>query len=913
MGSTTVNNTLIHPQVCVLLNKNMHFNGMFLSGNPLDYIVPVFMLQVILSVLISRAIHVTLRPLKQSKLVCNILAGLILGPSVLGRSKLYMEKMFAPKEMVVTATMSNMATTLFIFLICIKMDAAMLSRTAKETWRIGLSCMIIPFLFTVACTLSLDHFLPGIRGGKAFPIQFSIVSSLSYFIVIAHALDELNLLSSELGQLSISITMLNEIVSGFLVMVGVALGQKDKKDMLYAILSLCGLAAFVIFVIRPVLHWIIKRTPKGKPVHECYVIAILLWTLLLGVATDAVGASFSPAAMIMGFVIPDGPPLGATITEKCELFISEFFLPLFFVRIGYFTNLSAIQDWKELIAFGAVIAVGYLGRIVGSILVSLPFNMRKSTAILLSLILSLQGIVELLQGIRWKHQKLLDDQNFATLVMSIIILNAIITPTIEIYYKPEVKGFELPDSVTQRARSLEMTSSIGELRVITCVQEEDNVPSIISLLEALNPKEVSPICAYVIHLVALASQTVPTLAPYKNHKRMFSKPNGSDNIMRAFLNYAEHSRGPVQVQPFRMISPFKYMHQPICRLAEMIRTPLIIVPFFKSQDVHSTDGTLRIFNNNIQAFAKCTVGILVDRGLRTHFSLTSFSYNVAVIFLGGADDREALVFAARMSRHPSVAITLLRIHLRGNRTLEFEIERELDESLLRDFKAMNDSNACVVCHELVAHNSEEVMQALRFLANTYDLVVVGKRHGIAQFEEGLISWTQYPELGVIGDAIAAPDFYGGMMSALVLQHHSEENQSVCQGYSWKDRRERWLETKMGSIILCICTLMRKSKQVKSHQLYSTSALSLIDAPIVTSIPLWSILIKIICSLEGSPLHPSSLEVVLLSTIVQPQNLAPTQESESSGNEDFDDEKCFDKEQGEEKTTARESDNEEVIL
>ncbi|XVF40794.1 hypothetical protein PTKIN_Ptkin01aG0144500 [Pterospermum kingtungense] len=774
MASTTPNNSaLINPQVCVLLNKNIQYHGIFSSGSPLDYIVPVFMLQVILSVVISRLFYIILRPLKQSKLVCNILAGLILGPSVLGRSKSYMEKMFAPKEMIVTATMSNLASNLFIFLVYIKMDTAMLSQQGKKTRRIGLSCIIFPFLFTVSFTSLLHQFLPGMKGHNTFRIQFSIVSSLSYFIVIAYALDELNLLSSELGQLSTSITTLNEIVSGLTIMVEAALVQEKAIDSLYAILSLCGLIAFAIFVVRPVLLQIIKRTPKGKPVKESYVIAILLWTLLLGVGTEATVASLTPAAMIMGLIIPDGPPLGATIIQKCELIISEFFLPLFYIRIGYFTNLSAIQDWRQLVVFGAAMVVGYLGRMVGSILVSSSFNMGKTSAVLLSLILSLQGIMELLQGIKWKHQQLIDDQNFATLVMSILILNAIITPIIQICYKPEVAGFDLP-TIKPRFKSLQMTSSIGELRIITCIQEEENVPSIISLLEALNPKEVNPICAYVIHLVALASQTVPTLSPYKNHKRKFSTPTSSDNIMRAFLNYAEHTRFPVQIQPFRMISPFKYMHQPICRLAETMRIPLIVVPFFKSEEVHSTDGTLRIFNTNIQAFAKCTVGILVDRGLRTHISLTTFSYNVALIFLGGADDREALAFAARMSSHPNITITVLRIHWRRRNTLEFEIEKEVDESFFRDFKAMNDGNACVACHDLVARDSEEVINALGSLSkNNFDLVVVGKRQGIAEFEEKLISWTEYPELGVIGDAIAAPGFCGGTMSVLVLQHHDD--------------------------------------------------------------------------------------------------------------------------------------------
>lgn len=371
----------------------------------------------------------------------------------------------------------------------------------------------------------------------------------------------------------------------------------------------------------------------------------------------------------------------------------------------------------------------------------------------------------------------MDDQNFATLVVSIVILNAIITPIIEIYYKPEVKDYDLPLSVKQRTNSLQMCSSIGELRIIACVQEEDNVPSIISLLEAMNPKETTPICAYVIHLVALASQTVPTLSPYKNHKRMFSTPSTSDNIMRAFLNYEEHTQFSVQIQPFRMISPFKYMHQPICRLAETMRIPLIIVPFFKNDEVHSLDGTFRIFNTNIQTFAKCTVGILVDRGLRNRMSLTCFSYNVAIIFLGGADDREALAFAARMSTHPNIAITVYRIDWRRSNTLEFEIERELDDSFITDFKAMNHGNASVGVHELVAHDSEQVITSLGCLAEiAYDLVVVGKRHGISEFEEELIGWAQYPELGVIGDAITATDFYGGM-SVMVLQYY-DDDQSV---------------------------------------------------------------------------------------------------------------------------------------
>lgn len=366
--------------------------------------------------------------------------------------------------------------------------------------------------------------------------------------------------------------------------------------------------------------------------------------------------------------------------------------------------------------------------------------------------------------------QLIDDQTYATSVVSIIGVNAIITPIIEIFYKPAVENF---DMLRLGTRSLRTTSNVGELRIVSCIQDEDNVPSIICLLEALNPQEISPVCAYVIHLVAVASNSVPTLAPYRNHLRKFVQPSCSDNIIRAFLNYAEHSKGPVQIQPFRMIAPYKYMHQPICRLTERIHAPLIIVPFFKSEEAHNIDGTLRIFNTNIQATAKCTVGLLVDRGLHSSI-VTTFSYNMAVIFLGGSDDREALTLASRASCQPNVSITAFRINLRGSYTLEAQIDKEVDNALFRDFEAMNVKNGRVECREWMADDVEEVMKALRSLKSGYDLVVVGKHHGHPELQ-ALESWVQYSELGVIGDAIAALDFSGVKMSVLVLEHRDDDD------------------------------------------------------------------------------------------------------------------------------------------
>ncbi|MBA0780958.1 hypothetical protein Gotri_004998 [Gossypium trilobum] len=380
------------------------------------------------------------------------------------------------------------------------------------------------------------------------------MSSISYFIVITRALDELNLLSSEVGQISLSVAMHNEVVSGTFQILGVALGQQDVKTSVYAILSLCSLIMFAFFVIRPMLYWIIKITPKGKSVKESYVIAILLLLFFNGIDHRRYRS----------------------------------ILWLFHQFIGDKESGRAHDVWSY----------DYCGML------------RKASGMSLGFIF---------------YEVLLTEQTYATSIIGIVVVNAIITPLIEMLYKPAAtKKFNLPTLVRLRIRSLRMTSTVEELQIVTCIQDEEIVPIIIRLLEALNPKEISPISAYVIHLVSMASQCVPTLASYKNHLRKFNQPSSSDNIIRAFLNY--------------------------------IHAPLIVMPFFNSEEAHSIDGTLRIFNTNVQASAACTVGLLVDRGLRSSIRLTTFSYTMAVIFLGGVDDREALALATCASCHPNVIV-----------------------------------------------------------------------------------------------------------------------------------------------------------------------------------------------------------------------------------------------------------------
>ncbi|KAH9767312.1 hypothetical protein KPL71_011227 [Citrus sinensis] len=152
------------------------------------------------------------------------------------------------------------------------------------------------------------------------------------------------------------------------------------------------------------------------------------------------------------------------------------------------------------------------------------------------------------------------------------------------------------------------------------------------------------------------------------------------------------------------------MHQSICKLVEDNLIPLVLLPFHENGEFQSRTACVQNFNKNVLSYAPCTVGIFVDRGL-TYYHPSNICYNVAVFFLGGPDDREAMALVSRISSHPGMSITIFRIDL-----LENSVESE------------NVGNTRVECHEMVANDSKQLMDAIK-KEKDFELVIVDFAEG----------------------------------------------------------------------------------------------------------------------------------------------------------------------------------------
>ncbi|KAG4388221.1 hypothetical protein GLYMA_09G128600v4 [Glycine max] len=364
--------------------------------------------------------------------------------------------------------------------------------------------------------------------------------------------------------------------------------------------------------------------------------------------------------------------------------------------------------------------------------------------------------------------------NVFALVMVCIILNATAIPMVLTHLYDPMKKY----AGNYTKRNIFDLKTNGELRVLTCIHRPDNIPPTINLLEATFPTKEDPVCAYVLQLIELIGRASPLFVCHQLQKKKRADSNSSmaEKLVDAFQNFEQEFKGALVVNTFTSISPQENMYDDICTLALDKFASLIVLPFHKkwSSDgnfIEIEDESLRELNYRVMERAPCSVGILIERAQMTHIFSPETPYTVCMLFIGGKDDREALFFAKRMTKNPHVRLTVVRFFVDScNEMNTRDWQGMLDTEILNDIKVNKKVGEAYVNYiEKTVKDGPDTALVIRSLVTEYDLIIVGRQAGVETPQtSGLLQWSEYPELGVLGDLLASTDA-AGKASVFVMQ------------------------------------------------------------------------------------------------------------------------------------------------
>lgn len=781
-------------------------NGVWQGDIPTHFAFPLLIVQICLVLTVSRTLAFFFKPLKQPRVIAEVVGGILLGPSALGKNANYLKNIFPKQSVVILDCFANMGLLFFLFLVGLELDMRQIRKTGKQAIAISATGIAVPFASGVGVSFVLHNTISGDVKFGPFLVFMGVAMSITAFPVLARILAERKLLTTDVGQLAMSVAAVDDVTAWVLLALAIALSGSNSKPSVVAWVLLCGLAFVIVMfmVVQPIMKWVAARSSDNEPVQEIFVCLTLAGVLAAGFTTDAIGIHDIFGAFLFGLVIPKHGPFAGALVEKIEDFVSILMLPLYFASSGLKTNIGSIHGVRSFGLLVLVICVACGGKICGTFLAATATKVNPRKAITLGVLMNTKGLVELVVLNIGKDRGVLNDETFAIMVLMALVTTCMTTPLVMAIYKPA------RNPIPYTRRQLAMEDGKDDLRILSCVHGMKNVPAMINLTEGTRGTRKRGLRLYILHLMELSERTSAIMMvqrarrdgrPFFNRKPAESR----DQIVAAFETYGQLSK--VTVRPMTAISNFDDMHEDICATAAEKRSAIIILPFHKSQrlDGHfeTTAPGFRLVNQKVLQHAPCSVGILIDRGMGGYAQVapSNVDHKVAVYFFGGPDDREALAYGIRMAEHPGIQLHVVRFVDQGTlahvgidvaseitnsaprvgvspgRAYQFStqgmdqaLERKLDEVALDQLsKRVDEGESKVTTVEVSAAES---LQSVREFARSYhhDIILVGRSRRPTPLVASLAhpSHPEYNELGLVGDVLMAADVRA---SVLVFQQY----------------------------------------------------------------------------------------------------------------------------------------------
>ncbi|TXG68861.1 hypothetical protein EZV62_003796 [Acer yangbiense] len=725
-----------------------------------DYSLPMLELHITLIFAVTQIFHFSLRRFGVLLLTSQLLTGMILSEAILGEKN--SAKMMTKESIQVFGSIGSFGYSFFLFLIGVKTDPGMIIRASKRASFVGVLSVLAPLLCTLPIVLLCRQFN---KGTDRISEVKSTLSLLPFYVstsfpVITVVLSDMKILNSELGRICQSSALTGDMFSVLVIIANGVLKawpESDKYNFLRFLGSVFAFFVIVLLVLRPAMTMMVRYTPEGNPVNQAFVYAVIFGFLICISLTKWNRVFRLLAPYVFGLAVPHGPPLGSDLVNKFDSMVHNLFLPLFVTGCAMrFKSFNIFKD--PLVTFNAaIIIVALLVKFAVCFLPHLYNKMPMMDALALALIMCSKGIVEMAGFTYLVDAKIIDQNLYGFMYFVIIFLASFVPLAVKRLYDPSRKyaGYNKRNLMGLRPNM--------ELPIVAVIHVSDNVDSIINLLEASWPTKDNPMTVDVLHLIKLSGQATPIFISHQKN-RTLSGNSYSENLIVSFNNFQGKNWGAVSVNVYTAISPPSLMHDDICTLAFDKLASLVILPFHRRWVLEK---------------APCSVGILVDRGNMRRATMMPPdsssspdhndlpSYNVALVFLGGNDDREALTFAKRMAQDTRNSLTVL--HLTANDNTQPSANKHWDDmqdsEVLRDVKTNGYIN---YMHKEVADGHETAM-IIRSMVNNFNLIIVGRRDKLeSQQTSGLIEWSEFPELGVLGDLFASVD-YSGRCSVFVVQ------------------------------------------------------------------------------------------------------------------------------------------------
>ena len=335
----------------------------------------IFIAEVILLLLVGRGMGEAMVRIGQPAIMGQILAGILLGPSVFGLLLPEVQHFVfpsAPEQQAMINALSQLGILMLLLLTGMETDLQLVRKVGRAAVSISATGIFVPFALGFGLGQLLPDSILPTHMGRLIPSLFlGTALSISSVKIVATIVREMNFMRRDVGQTIVASAIIEDTIGWVIIAVTFGIAGHGKLDLRSVALQVAGIAAFLAFsftIGRRIVFWLIRVANDHFRSEFPVITMILLIMGAMAEITQLLGVHTVLGAFVAGILIGESPILTQHVENQLRGVITALFMPVFFGLAGLTADLTILKDWHLALLTGGIVLIASVGKFAGAFL-----------------------------------------------------------------------------------------------------------------------------------------------------------------------------------------------------------------------------------------------------------------------------------------------------------------------------------------------------------------------------------------------------------------------------------------------------------------------------------------------------------------------------------------------------------------
>ncbi len=411
------------------------------AAPPVDVVLHV-MATLVAVILLGTILGRVCRWVGQPPVIGEVIAGIVLGPSLLGAiwpqamHFLIPSAAADPKGQVPAAlkAVSQIGVVLYMFLVGLELNAARLRQQAHSAVAVSHASIVAPFVLGSALALALYEALaPAGVPFTSFALFMGVAMSITAFPVLARILTDRQMERTELGTVALGCAAADDVTAWCLLALIVGVAQSQVSGVVIVTAQAAAFVAVMLLVVRPLAAKLSARCDAANgPLPPLVISGTFLAVLASAMTTEAIGIHALFGAFLLGAIVPHDGRIAREFTAKLKDPVTVLLLPAFFAYTGMRMQIGLVSSVNDWLWCGTIVLVATAGKFGGATLAARLTGQTWRNAAALGALMNTRGLMELIVLNIGLDLGVISPTLFAMMVIMALVTTAATSPVVSL-------------------------------------------------------------------------------------------------------------------------------------------------------------------------------------------------------------------------------------------------------------------------------------------------------------------------------------------------------------------------------------------------------------------------------------------------------------------------------------------------